>query len=124
MSGLGLLVASFLPFYSDGEQDATAWQSFSVTDLVMAAAVIAALSVAVAVLFRISVSYPVAGSTVTTLFGGLALIVITYRIINPPGSGDVDRAIGAWLCLLAAAGITIGGYLGMQEARATPSAAH
>jgi hypothetical protein len=91
---------------------------------VIAAAAIAALSVAVAVLFRISVSYPVAGSTVSTLFGGLALILIAYRIINPPGSGDVDRAIGAWLCLLAAAGITVGGYLGMQEARATPSTAH
>ena len=49
ISGLGLLVASFLPFYSDGEQDATAWQSFSVVDLAMAAAAIAALSVAIVV---------------------------------------------------------------------------
>jgi hypothetical protein len=91
----------------------------------MAAAAIAALSVAVAVLFRISVSYPVAGSTVTTLFGGLALILVAYRIIDPPGDGgELDRGIGAWLSLLAAAGITFGGYLGMQEAQATPSAAH
>ena len=121
ISGLGLLVASFLPFYSDGEQDATAWQSFSVVDLAMAAAAIAALSVAIVVLFRLSVSYPVAGSAVTTGFGALALLLIAYRVINPPGSGDVDLDIGAWLSLIAAAGITLGGYLGMQEPRARPT---
>ena len=41
LSGLGLLVVSFLPWYSAGGQDATAWQAFSVVDLVMAAAAIA-----------------------------------------------------------------------------------
>jgi hypothetical protein len=117
ISGLGLLVASFLPWYSAGGENATAWQSFSVTDLVLAAAAIAALSVALVVIARLSVSYPVAGSAVSTGFGALALVLIVYRLIDPPGSGDVDREIGAWLGLLAAAGITVGGYLGMQEPR-------
>jgi hypothetical protein len=117
ISGLGLLVASFLPWYSAGGENATAWQSFSVTDLVMAAAAIAAISVALVVIARLSVSYPVAGCAVSTGFGALALVLIVYRLIDPPGSGDVDREIGAWLGLLAAAGITVGGYLGMQEPR-------
>jgi hypothetical protein len=117
ISGLGLLVASFLPWYSAGGENATAWQSFSVTDLVLAAAAIAALSVALVVIARLSVSYPVAGCAVSTGFGALALVLIVYRLIDPPGSGDVDREIGAWLSLLAAAGITVGGYLGMQEPR-------
>jgi hypothetical protein len=115
VSGLGLLVASFLPFYSEFEVNVTAWQAFSITDLVMAAAGIVALSVAVVVLFRLSVSYPVAGSAVTTGIGALALVLIAYRIIDPPGNGDVEREIGAWLSLVAAAGITLGGYLGMQD---------
>jgi hypothetical protein len=115
VSGLGLLVASFLPFYSEFEVNVTAWQAFSITDLVMAAAGIVALSVAVVVLFRLSVSYPVAGSAVTTGVGALALVLIAYRIIDPPGNGDVEREIGAWLSLVAAAGITLGGYLGMQD---------
>lgn len=115
-SGLGLLVAGFLPFYSDGEADATAWQAFSVVDLVMAAAAVAGLSVGLVALFRISVSYPVAGSAVTTLFGVLAVLLIAYRIVNPPGGGgELDREIGAWLGLAAAAGVAVGGYLGMQE---------
>jgi hypothetical protein len=115
VSGLGLLVSSFLPWYSAGGDNATAWQSFGAIDLVMTAAAIAGLSVAIVVLIGLSVSYPVAGSAVTTLFGGLALILIAYRLINPPGGADVGREIGAWLGLVAAAGVTLGGYLGMQE---------
>ena len=83
----------------------------------MAAAAIAGLSVAIVVLTRLSVSYPVAGSAVSALFGGLALILIAYRLINPPGGADVGREIGPWLGLVAAAGVTLGGYLGMQEPR-------
>ena len=116
MSGLGLLVASFLPFYSNGEAEATAWQAFSVVDLFIAAATLAGVSVGVVVLFRLSVSYPVAGSAVTALFGGLALLLIAYRMVNPPGGGgELDLEVGAWLGLVAAAGVTLGGYLGMQE---------
>jgi hypothetical protein len=124
VSGLGLLVVSFLPWYSAGGEKATAWQSFGVIDLVMAAAAIAALSVAIVVVTRLSVSYPVAGSAVSALFGGLALILIAYRLINPPGGTDVGREIGPWLGLVAAAGVTLGGYLGLQEPRGMqPSAA-
>ena len=124
VSGLGLLVVSFLPWYSAGGEKATAWQSFGVIDLVMAAAAIAALSVAIVVVTRLSVSYPVAGSAVSALFGGLALILIAYRLINPPGGAEVGREIGPWLGLVAAAGVTLGGYLGLQEPRGMqPSAA-
>jgi uncharacterized membrane protein len=107
-----------LPWYSAGGQDATAWQAFSVVDLIMAAAALAGLSVGIVVLGRISVSYPIAGSAVTAGFGALALVLIAYRLINPPGSGDVDLEVGAWLGLIAAAGVTVGGYLGMQDAAA------
>jgi len=68
------------------------------------------------VVFRLSVSYPVAGSSVAGGLGVIALILIVIRLINPPGSGDLDPEIGAWLALIAAAGIAWGGWLGMQEA--------
>jgi hypothetical protein len=87
-----------------------------VVDLIMAAAALAGLSVGIVVLGRISVSYPVAGSSVTAGFGALALVLIAYRLINPPGSGDLNLEIGAWLGLICAAGITVGGYLGVQDA--------
>ncbi len=88
IGGLGLLVAGFLPWYSAGGVDATGWQAFSVTDILLAAAAAVALSVAICVLFRISVSYPVAGSSVATGFGFVAVVLIVIRMINPPGPGD------------------------------------
>ena len=81
----------------------------------MAAASILALSVAVVVLGRLSVSYPVAGSSVAALFGGLAAILILYRLVDPPGPSGIEREFGAWLGLAAAAAVAVGGYLGIQE---------
>ena len=121
--GLGLLVAGFLPWYSAGGENATAWQAFSVTDIVLAAAAVVSMSVAACVLFRISVSYPVAGSSVTAGFGAIAALLIVIRMINPPGSGDVGLEIGAWLGLVCAAAITIGGYMGMQPMKAPNTSA-
>ena len=124
ISGLGLLVASFLPWYSAGGQDATAWQAFSVVDLFIAAAAAAGLSVGLVLVFQLSVSYPMAGASITALLGAIAVVLIVWRLIDPPADG-LDVELGAWLGLIAAAGVTLGGYLGMQEPKAmrTPSAA-
>ncbi len=123
IGGLGLLVASFLPWYSAGGEDATAWQAFSITDIVLAAAAVAALSVALCVLFRISVSYPVAGSSVATGFGFVAAVLIVIRMIDPPGAGDIGLEFGAWLGLASAVAVTIGGYMGMQPLKAPKASA-
>ncbi len=122
VGGVGLLVSSFLPWYSAGGQDATAWQAFSVTDLVLAAAAVMGVSVAICVLARISVSYPVAGSSVAAGLGAVALILIVIRLIDPPGEGEVGIEIGAWLGLVSAIAVTIGGYLGMQPMKAPRTA--
>jgi hypothetical protein len=118
IGGLGLLVAGFLPWYSAGGVDATAWQAFSVTDVILAATAVMGLSVAACVLLGISVSYPVAGSSVAAGFGCVAVVLVVIRIINPPGAGDPSVEIGAWLGLASAIAVTIGGYLGMQPMRA------
>src|SRR5204862_4823781 len=47
LSGLGLLVVSFLPWYSEGGENDTASPAFSAVDLVLAAAAIAGPSVGV-----------------------------------------------------------------------------
>jgi formate hydrogenlyase subunit 3/multisubunit Na+/H+ antiporter MnhD subunit len=62
-----------------------------------------------------SVSLPVAGSAVVTGIGALAFLLVLYRIIDPPGGDGVGREVGVWLGLIATAGITYGGYVGMQE---------
>lgn len=115
VSGPGLLVVSFVPWYSARGEELNAWEAFGVLDVVLAVAAVMALSVALVALTRLSVSYPVAGSSVTAGIGIIAFFWVLYRVINPPGSGDLDREAGAWLGLLATAGIAWGGYLGMQE---------
>ena len=99
----------------EADTSANAWESFDFIDLVLLLAVIVSVGVAALTLTGASASLPVAGSTLTCGIGALAFLLVLYRLINPPGEGDVDRDIGIWLGLLATAGITIGGYLGMQE---------
>jgi hypothetical protein len=59
----------------------------------------------------------------TTLLAGVGTLLILYQLFDHPpalpgGVGvniDVSTKIGYWLGLLSCAGITIGGYLSMQE---------
>jgi hypothetical protein len=111
--GLGLLVVMFIPWFSANGGNSTAWQAFSITDLLIFAAALAGLGVGIVALTGLSVSYPIAGSAIATGFGALAFACILIRLIDPPD--DVDREIGVWLGLFLAAGVVVGGYLGMQE---------
>ena len=92
------------------------WSSmgwFGVAILLLAA--VAAIGFALVEYTGASVSAPVALSTIACALGAIAFVVVLFRLIFPPGSGEVDREIGVYLGLLATAGIAFGGYLGMQE---------
>jgi hypothetical protein len=99
----------------------TAWEAFSLIDLILLVAVIVSVGLAVISLTGASVSLPVAGSAVTAGVGALAFLLVLYRLIDPPGVSvlgedfDPGREVGVWLGLITTAGITYGGYLGMQE---------
>ena len=127
IGGLGLLVSLFLTWYTfDYTWPTSGWGAFSVTDIVLAAAAVVALSVAICVVFRISVSYPVAGSSVATGFGAVAVVLIVINMINPPRVDPFftsDLEIGAWLGLASAIAIAIGGYMGMQPMKAPKASA-
>ena len=51
----------------------------------------------------------------------VALILIVIRMISPPAD-HLDLDYGAWLGLLSAAAITVGGYIGMQPMKAPTTA--
>ncbi len=99
----------------DANTSANAWESFDFTDLILFLAAATGIAFAVIALANLSVELPIAFSAIVTGLGVLATLLVLYRIINPPGEGDVDKEIGIYLGLLASAGIAIGGYLGMQE---------
>jgi hypothetical protein len=105
--GVALLVALSTDWYSG----ATAWQAFSVLDVVLALLALAPLALVALQATRQSPSLPVAFSVLTTVAGALATLLILYRILNQPGPNDlVEVEPGAWLGLAAAAAMAAGGW--------------
>jgi hypothetical protein len=106
-----------------GSLGGNAWEWFSWIDLLMLLTVIVVLAVVVIRLSDAVFEPPVSLNAVVAVLGGLSVLFILYRIIDPPGASesfggvsvDVGRQIGVFLGLLAAAGITYGGYRAMQE---------
>lgn len=108
-TGLGSVGASF-----------NAWDSLSLIRFILLLTVIAAVGFVLLKASGNELSIPIPPSTVITLLGGLSVLLILYRIIDPPGGSGLDgvglgRQIGVFLGLIAAAGVTYGGYTAMQE---------
>lgn len=119
LSGAGLLLATFLPWYGDplSGETLTAWQALEWIDLICAACGLVSISPELSRRMSLSVSYPVAGSAIACGAGLLAFALVLFRILDPPFDyeGGIDREPGIWLALVASAGIVFGGYLGMKE---------
>ena len=135
--GVALFIIMLLPWFGAGElgqaveqaQDiaqqlggveieevdttANAWESFDFIDIILLLAVIAGIGLAVMSALGTSVNLPVAASAITTGIGGIATLLVLYRILDPPY--DAGREYGVFLGLIATAGIAVGGWLAMQE---------
>lgn len=99
-----------------------AWEVFELIDLFLLVTVIAAVVVAVVRLSDVVFEPSVSMNAVVAILGIVSVLLILYRIVDPPGGGsiggisvDVSPAVGAFLGLIAAAGIAYGGYRAMQE---------
>jgi hypothetical protein len=129
-SGVALFILMFFSWYgvdvgpisgalldrAGVDTTATAWQAFDFVDLFLLVTLLAAIGLAALTASGRSVALPVGASVITAVLGGLATLFVAYRILNQPGPNDVISVkIGAWLGLLASAGIAIGGYLAMRE---------
>jgi hypothetical protein len=117
--GLGLLAASLFPWYESEPPvgSLSAWEAFDVIDVVMLIAVVCAVGIACVDWFRISVSLPVAGSATTGLFAVIAIVLVLFRIIDPPGGGGVEREPALYAGLACLVGILLGAIVGMMEER-------
>ncbi|HWW67285.1 MAG TPA: hypothetical protein VNY83_04820, partial [Solirubrobacterales bacterium] len=65
---------------------------------------------------------PISMNAVVAVLGGLSVLLILFRIVDPPSFGSFGGVsvegtveIGIFLGLIAAAGIAYGGYLAMKE---------
>jgi hypothetical protein len=113
--GSGLLTAS-------ASESGSAWDALEYIPIVLVIAIVAAIGVAAVRLTDAAFEPPISMNAVVSILGGLSVLLILFRIVDPPGVGsvpglsiDVSPEIGIFLGLLAAIGIAYGGYRAMQE---------
>jgi hypothetical protein len=101
----------------------SAWDALDVIPIFLMLAIVVAIGVAVIRLTDADLEPPISLNAIVAALGGLAVLLILYRIIDQPGGGgdfggvevDVTLKLGIFLALVAAGGIAYGGYRAMQE---------
>jgi len=131
-SGLALLIVMFFPWYGiktefEGLGDieganGNAWEVFSFIDIILFLVALVAIGMAVArAAGAMPSQLPAPAGTIVAAAGALALLLILFRLISAPDPDvtgdavDLSRKIGIFLGLIAAAGITFGGYTAAKE---------
>jgi hypothetical protein len=139
-AGLALFIVMFLPWFSeDAEVDVpgvpryaapqvthNAWEAFGLIDVVLLLVIL--LAIAFALTRAAEAALPemsIPPALIVAAAGLFAVLLILYRLANPPdptielsvGEPDVGRRIGIVLGLLAASGISFGGYLVLTDRR-------
>lgn len=102
--------------------DRTAWESFSITDLILFLTAVVAIGAAVIKATDASISLPIAASAVVAGLGVVGLLLVVFHLFSKPDYGapsginlDVSLAWGYFVGLIAVAAVAYGGYAGMQE---------
>ena len=137
-SGLALCIVMFFPWYGikaefEGLGDieganANAWEIFSFIDILLFLVALVAIGMALArAAGAMPADLPAPAGMIVAVAGAVAVLLILFRLISAPDpeftgdSVDLGRKIGIFLGLIAALGITFGGYTAMNE-RATGEA--
>ncbi|HVQ58957.1 MAG TPA: hypothetical protein VMS60_08635 [Solirubrobacterales bacterium] len=105
-----------------GEGGGSAWDALEYIPIVLVVTILAALALAAIRLTDSTYEPPVSMSTVVTVLGVFSVLLILFRIIDPPSFGsfggvsvDATLSIGIFLGLISAGGIAYGGYSAMRE---------
>lgn len=116
--GIGLLAFSFVAWFGAEGESASAWQTFTLMDVVLLACAllpVGAAAVAIASDRGFRVRPAAAAGRAVLAAGALALVItlaFTIEFSTGEGIGSlVSPRIGAFLSLLSAAAIVAGGYL-------------
>lgn len=100
----------------------SAWDALDFIPIVLVLAIVVALVMVGLRLAESATEPAVPISAVVTVLGVISVLLILYRIVDPPGgssfggvSVDTNLQVGIFLGLLSAAGIAYGGYSTMRE---------
>jgi hypothetical protein len=131
VGGIVLLISLFLPWYGVSidvanvsvSDSGTGWETLDFIDIVLFLVSVAAIGVVAA---RAAGQLPVevSGAVVLLGLGGLAVLLVLYRIIDIPADDvpaevDLSRKIGIFIALAGSAAIAYGGWRTNTEAPET-----
>jgi cytochrome bd-type quinol oxidase subunit 2 len=120
-AGVALLAVMFLEWYAADGEAVSAWEAFSVTDVVLALVALLAIALAALNVSGRGPAVPVAVAVVTVTLTFVALLLLLYRILNQPGPNDlVEVRAGAWLGLAALAALFAGAWWSIGDSRPRP----
>ena len=119
--GVLMLVALFAPWY--GNPSSSAWEAFTILDVILALVALAALSVPLVTATHRVPAVPLALESLTALFGSIGVVLLLIRVLNLPDDLH-GREWGLWLGLVAALGIVAGGLVAMRDERRSPGGRH
>ena len=102
VAGVVLLVSLFLDWYSG----ASAWESFAVTDVLLAVAALFGIALVVTAATQRSPAVTQSTGALAIPIAFLGAVLVLVRLASPPGGGD-GREIGAWLGTAATLGLLV-----------------
>jgi hypothetical protein len=121
--GVSSNVSSVAGINLNANYSANGWHSFTNSRWIWLITIIVAIASVALVATQRKLELPVQAGVLVAALGAVSTILIAYRIIHHPSASvsygafhaSVGIKIGIWLGLLAAAAVTYGGYLQMQE---------
>jgi len=131
VGGIVLLIALFLPWYGvsvdvagfSASESGSGWEVLGFIDILLFLISVAAIAVVAA---RAAGALPadIPAPVILLGLGGLAVLLVLYRIIDIPTDGDVpdqvdvSRKVGVFIALIGAAALAYGGWRTNSEAPA------
>lgn len=113
-------------FLANVDTTATAWQAFSLIDIIIAITALVAVAAFVRAAGGMRLELPVSLTTLAAGLGALSTLLILYRIVDNPGdapNSQITVEWGTWLGLLLAIGLTYGAWRAVSEETTAPTAA-
>jgi hypothetical protein len=129
-AGLVLIISLFLEWYTvdirgftGSLPTVTGWRALGFIDILLF--LIGVIAIAAAVLRAMNImprNLPASTGFIVLVLGVIAVVLVLYRILSIPDEGagnlpgvDVGRGFGVFIALIAAAGVTLGGWLTWNE---------
>jgi hypothetical protein len=110
VSGAVVLVALFLDWYSaPGGATANAWESFTVTDVLLAAAGLIGIALAVGAATQRSPAVPQATGALAVPVALVAAVSVVIQALSLPEGADA-REVGLYLGIAATLGVLVGAW--------------